>query len=102
MASVATKSQDESTEGKNLKPQNRIMVYNVTVQVLDTWGRRCTHLRFLTTEEDEEIPTFVSNSKEEYNQIWGKTKVNIIHYQSYHTAFYYFTGRLQKNICGLL
>ena len=55
------------------------MVYNVTVQVLETWGRRCTYLRFLTTEEDEEIPTFVSNSKEEYNQIWGKTKVNIIH-----------------------
>ena len=50
-------------------------MYNLNVQVLETWGRRCTYLRFLTTEEDEEIPTFVSNSKEEYNQIWGKTKV---------------------------
>ena len=44
------------------------------MQVLETWGRRCTYLRFLTTEEDEDIPTFVSDSKEEYMQIWGKTK----------------------------
>ena len=55
-------------------------MYNLNVQVLETWGRRCTYLRFLTTEEDEEIPTFVSDSKEEYNQIWGKTKVG----SSYH------------------
>ena len=55
-------------------------MYKVTVQVLETWGRRCTYLRFLTTEEDEEIPTFVSNSKEEYNQIWGKTKVGSSYY----------------------
>ena len=39
-----------------------------------TWGKRCTYIRFLTTKEDEELPTFVSDTKEAYMEIWGKTK----------------------------
>ena len=47
---------------------------SVTVQVYQTWGKRCTYIRFLTTKEDEELPTFVSDTKEAYMEIWGKTK----------------------------
>ena len=34
------------------------------LKVAETWGRRCTYLRFLTTQEDDQLETFVSNSKE--------------------------------------
>jgi len=44
------------------------------LQVYKTWGKRCTYVKFLTTEEDPEIPTLVSPTKENYNEIWGKTK----------------------------
>ena len=43
-------------------------------QVYRTWGKRCTYVEFLTTESDPEIPTIVSPTKEQYGQIWGKTK----------------------------
>ena len=33
------------------------------LQVSKTWGRRCSHLRFLTTQSDDQIETFVSNTK---------------------------------------
>ena len=41
---------------------------------METWGKRCTYLRFLTTQDDDDLPTIVSPTKEEYWQIWGKTK----------------------------
>ena len=44
------------------------------LKILHTWGSRCTYLKFLTTVEDEELPSFVSPTLEGYNQIWGKTK----------------------------
>ena len=80
-----------------------VYMYNLTVQVLDTWGRRCTYLRFLTTQEDDQLETFVSSSKEAilvqdwiwssfnfnnhqaYNQIWGKTKYG---FQKAYEEFY--------------
>lgn len=34
------------------------------LKVAETWGRRCTYLRFLTTQEDDQLETFVSSSKE--------------------------------------
>ena len=62
------------------------------LQVARTWGRRCSYLRFLTTQEDQQLETYVSNSTEvqswsqrsnwiisqftrqAYDHIWGKTK----------------------------
>ena len=38
-------------------------------KVFKTWGKRCTFIKFLTTKEDDELPTFVSNryiQKEKY------------------------------------
>merc|ERR1712106_811111 len=43
-------------------------------QVYKTWGKRCTYVEFITSEADPDLPTIVSPSKEEYGQIWGKTK----------------------------
>ena len=31
--------------------------------------------RFLTTQEDDKIPTYVVEKRESYRSIWGKTKV---------------------------
>ena len=31
--------------------------------------------RFLTTQEDDKIPTYVVEKRETYRSIWGKTKV---------------------------
>ena len=44
-------------------------------QVLKTWGRRCTYIEFLTTEPDDVIPTIVSQTREEYDLVWGKIKL---------------------------
>jgi len=44
------------------------------LRVYKTWGKRCNYIEFLSTEEDDEIPVIVSNTTEEYGQIWGKTK----------------------------
>jgi len=43
-------------------------------QVYKTWGKRCTYVEFITTKDIPDLPTIVSNTKEEYGQIWGKTK----------------------------
>ena len=43
-------------------------------QVYKTWGKRCTYVEFITTTDIPDLPTIVSNTKEEYGQIWGKTK----------------------------
>jgi len=43
-------------------------------RVFKTWGKRCTYVEFITSEADPDLPTIVSPSKEEYGQIWGKTK----------------------------
>ena len=37
------------------------------LQVAQTWGRRCNYLRFLTTQEDQQLETFVSNSTEVFS-----------------------------------
>jgi len=44
-------------------------------RVYETWGKRCTYIRFLTTQEDDKIPTYVVEKRETYRSIWGKTKV---------------------------
>merc|ERR1719228_2765594 len=44
------------------------------LRVLNTWGRRCTYIEFLSTQDDKDIPVIVSPSKEGYWNIWGKTK----------------------------
>ena len=44
-------------------------------QVLKTWGRRRTYIQFLTTEPDDVIPTIVSETREEYDHVLGKTKM---------------------------
>ena len=33
------------------------------------------NLRFLTTQEDDKIPTYIVDTRESYNSIWGKTKI---------------------------
>ena len=75
--------QAETTNSVTLEKDIRIMCLVMTqpknhktraLKILHTWGSRCTYLKFLTTEEDEELPSFVSPTLEGYNQIWGKTK----------------------------
>jgi len=53
--------------------------------IMKTWGRKCTHIKFLTTKDDENIPALKIPVEEEYNHIWGKTKYGFkTAYEEYH------------------
>ena len=74
---------ENSSDAETLSSEIRILCLVMThpanhktkaLKVFRTWGRRCTFIKFLTTQEDEELPTLLSPTKEEYGQIWGKTK----------------------------
>lgn len=44
------------------------------VHVLRTWGKRCNKIYFMTSQEDEELPTVVLTKPDRYDVLWGKTK----------------------------
>ena len=46
-------------------------------KVFDSWGKRCTFIRFLTTQEDPVLPTIISPTEEIYDNLWLKTKLAI-------------------------
>ena len=43
--------------------------------MLNTWGKRCTYLKFITNKEDENLPTFIYDTSDDYGYLWGKTKL---------------------------
>ena len=47
---------------------------NRSLTVLNTWGKRCTYIRFITTKPEPLLPTIVTSGREGYDSIWGKTK----------------------------
>ena len=53
-------------------------------KVFHSWGKRCTFIRFLTTQEDPVIPTIISPTEEIYDNLWLKTKLGFQKaYESY-------------------
>ena len=49
-----------------------------------TWARRCTYVKFVTTLEDDLLPTVVTNTSGDYDHIWAKTKLGFeVAYQEY-------------------
>merc|ERR1712106_160938 len=65
------------TQPKNHKTRDRM--------IMKTWGRKCTYIKFLTTQEDDEIPVIKVPVEEEYNHLWGKTKYGFqIAYEEYY------------------
>ena len=63
---------ENSSDAETLSSEIRILCQVMThpanhktkaLKVFRTWGRRCTFIKFLTTQEDEELPTLVSPTK---------------------------------------
>jgi len=48
-----------------------------------TWGKRCDILYFVSTEEDESLPSIAIDTPEGMDSLWHKTRLML----SYHIAF---------------
>ncbi|KAH8291618.1 hypothetical protein KR018_007045 [Drosophila ironensis] len=44
------------------------------VHVLRTWGKRCNKIYFMTSQEDDELPTVLLKKSDRYEVLWGRTK----------------------------
>ncbi|KAK7601001.1 hypothetical protein V9T40_008442 [Parthenolecanium corni] len=75
--------QDEDLIASRLKEKIRVLCWVMTapqnhrkkaVHVKATWGKRCNTLLFMSSAEDEELPTVALPVGEGRNNLWGKTK----------------------------
>ncbi|KAA0187692.1 hypothetical protein HAZT_HAZT006703, partial [Hyalella azteca] len=44
------------------------------MSVRDTWGKRVDKLLFMSSREDDSLPSVKLNVTERYDHLWGKTK----------------------------
>ncbi|XP_047740102.1 LOW QUALITY PROTEIN: glycoprotein-N-acetylgalactosamine 3-beta-galactosyltransferase 1-like, partial [Hyalella azteca] len=70
-------------EQKQLQRQVKVLVWVMTqpknhktkaTSVRDTWGKRVDKLLFMSSKEDDSLPSVKLNVTERYDHLWGKTK----------------------------
>ncbi|XP_047736732.1 glycoprotein-N-acetylgalactosamine 3-beta-galactosyltransferase 1-like [Hyalella azteca] len=73
----------KAEEQKQLQRHIKVLVWVMTqpknhktkaMSVRDTWGKRVDMLLFMSSKEDDSLPTVKLNVTERYDHLWGKTK----------------------------
>lgn len=86
-------SNDQQPLGQLLFNTTRVLCWIVTspanhlykaIHVRNTWGKRCNKLLFMSTEEDDELPSVKLDVEEGRHNLWNKTKKALKYIYDHH------------------